>query len=155
MLVRKNIVHRSTLESGGNTGTNADMRFGDMTRMPEYRQADDDYLVTASAMLAELYRLDLRGLTMDRFVSAKIVVTCRYISILMASILKSKGIPARCRSGFAPYFTTNGQAWDHWVNEYWNGDRWVRIDVDGCLSLSGDAIDPFDMATDAESPFIV
>lgn len=33
MLIRKNIVHRTTLEQG-NTGTNADLRFGDMTKIP-------------------------------------------------------------------------------------------------------------------------
>lgn len=35
LLVRKNIMHRTTLEAG-NTGTNADLRFSDMTKVPWY-----------------------------------------------------------------------------------------------------------------------
>ena len=44
----------------------------------------------------------------------KIVVTCRYVSVLMSAILKAKGIPARCRAGFAPYFQ-EGVSMDRWV----------------------------------------
>ena len=122
LLVRKNLIHRSTLQEG-NTGTNVDLRFGDMTRVPWYRQPEDDILVTASAMLAELYRRDGKGLTLDREPGDKIVVTCRFTAILMASILRSKGIPARVRSGNAPYFDMGKLGHvsvDHWINQYWN-----------------------------------
>lgn len=149
-LVRKNTVHRTTL-AAGNVGTNADLRFGDMTKMPWWRQPDDDILPTAGAMLTELYRLDDRGLTMDRAVENKLVVTCRFVSILMASILKSKGIPARVRSGNAPYFGIHPGfnevvSYDHWINQYWSDaeNRWITIDVDGSLSLAED-FDPYDM----------
>ena len=54
LLVRKNIIHRSTL-AAGNTGTNADLKFGDMSQIPWYRQPEDDILVTAAAMLAPPY----------------------------------------------------------------------------------------------------
>ncbi len=144
LLVRKNIIHRTTL-AAGNVGTNADMRFGDMTKMPWWRQPDDDTLTTAVAMLAELHRLDGRGLVDDRAAENKIIVTCRYVSILMASILKAKGIPARVRAGNAPYFE-EGQSDDHWINQYWDDKqgRWITIDVDGSLSLVED-FDPYDM----------
>src|SRR3972149_6759612 len=59
--VRNSIIHRTSPEAG-NTGTNADLRYGDMTKVPWYRQPEDDVLVTAAAMLAELYRRDSRGL---------------------------------------------------------------------------------------------
>src|SRR3989344_157579 len=65
LLVRKRVVHRSTLVDG-NVGTNADLRFGDMTKIPWWRQPEDDVLVTAAAMLAELYRRDSRGFVIDR-----------------------------------------------------------------------------------------
>ncbi|EDK72400.1 restriction modification system DNA specificity domain [candidate division TM7 genomosp. GTL1] len=147
MLVRMNIIHRTTL-AAGNVGTNADLRFGDMTKMPWWRQPDDDILPTATAMLTELHRLDDRGLVADRAIENKIIVTCRFVSILMASILKSKGIPARVRSGNAPYFE-KGQSDDHWINQYWDDKRgqWVMIDVDGSLSLNED-FDPYDMTED-------
>ena len=64
-LVRKNFIHRTTL-AAGNTGTNANLMFGDMTKVPWWRQPEDDILVTAGAMLAELYRRDERGFVNDR-----------------------------------------------------------------------------------------
>ena len=41
----------------------------------------------------------------------------------MASILKSKSIPCRVRSGHAPYFDMGelrNVSTDHWINQYWN-----------------------------------
>lgn len=52
-LVRMNTIHRTTL-AAGNIGTNADLKYGDMTRVPWWRQPEDDMLVTAVSMLAEL-----------------------------------------------------------------------------------------------------
>lgn len=148
LLVRQNFVHRTTL-AWGNTKSNTDLRFGDMNEMPLWRQPEDDNLTTAAAMLAELYRRDERGLTPERKVKDKLVLTCRYDSILVASILKSKGIPTRVRSGFAPYFITN-KSIDHWINQYWNDaeNRWITIDVDGSISHNGD-FDAYDMPGDA------
>lgn len=149
-LVRANVIHRTTL-AAGNIGTNADLRFGDTTKMPWWRQPDDDILPTAAAMFAELNRRDERGLVGDRSVENKLVVTCRYISILIAAILKSKSIPTRVRSGNAAYFGEHPEfkevvSYDHWINQYWNETegRWVTIDVDGSWSLQAD-FDPYDM----------
>lgn len=135
LLARKQIIHINTLKNG-NTGSNEDMRYGDMTKIPWYRQCEDDIFPTVAAMLAELYRRDKRGLVLDRATEDKVVATCRHISILIASILKSKGIPCRVRSGFSPYFNLfGGKSTDHWINQYWNEkeNRWVTIDVDGSL----------------------
>lgn len=137
-LLRSSFIHRTTL-TAGNTGTNKDMKFGDMTKMPWYRQAEDDNLATAIAIIAELFRRDSKGLTLKRKVEDKVVLTCRYIAILMASILKTKGIPARVRSGFAGYWRGEKVSSDHWINEYWdkNKKRWIRIDVDGSFHDTG------------------
>lgn len=147
-LVRQNFVHRTTL-TWGNTKSNTDLRFGDMNEMPWWRQPEDDNLTTAAAMLAELYRRDERGLTANRAVKDKLVLTCRYDSILIASILKSKGIPTRVRSGFASYFEPNLSI-DHWINQYWSDDetRWLTIDVDGSISHKGN-FDAYNMPEDA------
>ncbi|MFA6888512.1 MAG: hypothetical protein WC254_03375 [Candidatus Woesearchaeota archaeon] len=147
-LVRGNIIHRSTL-ADGNTGTNVDKKFGDMTQVPWYRQPEDDILVTASAMLAELYRRDKRGFVKTRKEKDKLVLTCRFVSILVASILKSKGIPCRVRAGHADYFdmgVLGKVSTDHWLNQYWDfkQERWITIDVDGSWSLN-DKFDPYDM----------
>ncbi len=147
-LVRKNFLHRTTLRDG-NFGTNADLKFGDMKKMPWWRQPEDDILVTAAAMLAELYRRDERGFVTDRQPKDKLVLTCRYVAIMMASILKSKGIPTRVRAGNAPYFDMGNLgevSTDHWIAQYWNEkeNRWITIDVDGSWSL-GKKFDPYDM----------
>ncbi len=151
LLVRKNIIHPTTL-AAGNTGTNADLRFGDMKQVPWWRQPEDDILVTAVAMLAELYRRDARGITDDRQPQDKLVVSCRFVAVLVASILKCKGVAARVRAGNAPYFghgTAGAVSTDHWINQYWSDreNRWVTIDVDGSLSLNG-AFDAYDMPPD-------
>jgi hypothetical protein len=110
-LICHQIIHRITLKEG-NTNANKDKRYGDMDRFPWYRlRYEDDVLPTAVSMIAELLRLDDRGFLPDRKIEDKIVVTCRYVAILMASILKVKGIPCRVRSGFAPYLFK--ESWDH------------------------------------------
>ncbi|MFA7314417.1 MAG: transglutaminase-like domain-containing protein [Candidatus Magasanikbacteria bacterium] len=130
-LISHQIIHRITLKDG-NTNTNSDKKYGDMKKFPWYRlRCEDGVLTNTVAMIAELLRLDDKGFLSDRKVENKIVVTCRYVAILMASILKSKGIPCRVRSGFAPYFFKGSH--DHWINQYWNKnkEKWVTFDADG------------------------
>jgi len=120
-----------------------------MTKVPWWRQPEDDILVTAGAMLAEFYRRDERGFVNDREPKDKLVLTCRFVAIMIASILKSKGIPARVRSGNAPYFDMGelgNVSTDHWINQYWSEreNRWITIDVDGSWSLN-EAFDPYNM----------
>lgn len=147
-LVRKQIIHRTTLEAG-NVGTNADKKFGDMAKVPWYRQPEDDVFVTASAILAELYRRNEKGFITRRPEKDKLVLTCRFVAILMASILKSKGIPCRVRAGHAPYFDMGSLgkvSADHWINQYWDSkeEKWVTIDIDGSWSLNAH-FDPYDI----------
>ncbi|MDE5020797.1 hypothetical protein NAI54_10135, partial [Francisella tularensis subsp. holarctica] len=82
--------HRTTL-AAGNTGTNADLKFGNRQKVPWWRQPEDDILVTAGAMLTDLYRRNNSGFVEDREPKDKLVLTCRFVSIMVASILKSKG----------------------------------------------------------------
>lgn len=60
----------------------------------------------------------------------RVVNTCRQFSMFLCSILRERGIPARCRCGFATYFS-GGWFEDHWICEYWNKkeSRWVRVDA--------------------------
>ncbi len=57
------------------------------------------------------------------------VAICRQYSMLLCSILRERGIPARVRCGFSTYFQ-GGWFEDHWICEYWNKkkERWVRVD---------------------------
>jgi len=130
-LVTKQIIHRVILKEG-NTNANKDLQYGDMAKYPWYRlRCEDDVLTTTVSMIAELLRLDDRGFIPDRKVEDKIVVTCRFVAILMAAILKTKNIPCRVRSGFAPYFYNYSA--DHWINQYWdeNKGRWITFDAYG------------------------
>lgn len=154
-LICSQIIHRITLKEG-NTNMNQSLLYGDMTRFPWYRmRCEDDILLTAVAMTAELFRLDNKSFTFERQVENKIIVTCRYVSVLISAILKAKGIPCRCRSGFAPYFKA-GLSLDHWINQYWDKrqERWVTIDADffGDSSLGFNQYDipveKFDWAAD-------
>lgn len=146
-LVCSQVIHRVTLYEG-NTNANAKLQYGDMTKFPWYRmRCEDDILMTAAAMTAELFRLDGRGFVPDRKTENKIVVTCRYVSVLMSAILKAKNIPCRSRAGFAPYFQP-GKSMDHWINQYWNAKeaRWVTIDADGFYDENGMNLGQYDIA---------
>lgn len=145
-LVCSQIIHRITLQDG-NTNANADLRYGDMERYPWYRmRCEDDVFLTAVSMAAELFRMDERGFVSDRAVEHKLVLCCRYVSVLMTSILKAKGYAARCRAGYAPYFT-NGISMDHWITQYYDekANRWVTIDADGFFEEAEIGFDQYDM----------
>lgn len=145
-LICSQVIHRVTLKEG-NTNANGALLYGDMNRYPWYRmRCEDDVLLTAPALTAELFRMDERGFVRDRQVENKIVVTCRYVSVLMSAILKAKGIPARCRAGFAPYFK-EGVSMDHWINQYYNEKekRWVTFDADGFYEEGGMPLYQYDM----------
>ncbi|KWU01413.1 hypothetical protein APQ14_06820 [Vibrio toranzoniae] len=61
--------------------------------------------------------------------SHRVVSICRDFSLLVCSILRSKGVPARLRSGFATYLVQNHFE-DHWVCQYWDkGKGWVAADA--------------------------
>ncbi len=146
-LVCAQVIHRVTLREG-NTNANDKLQYGDMTRFPWYRmRCEDDILMTAAAMTAELFRLDERGFVPDRRTEDKIVVTCRYVSVLMSAILKARHIPCRSRSGFAPYCQP-GKSMDHWINQYWNAkeERWVTFDADGFYDENGMNLGQYDIA---------
>ena len=131
-LISHQIIHRVTLAEG-NQNANADLRYGDMNRWPWHRMpCEDDIYLTAPAMAAGLFRLDGRGFVPDRQVEHKLVLTCRFVSVLVSSIYKAKGIPCRSRAGFAPYCRP-GKSMDHWINQLWSEkeQRWITFDADG------------------------
>jgi hypothetical protein len=102
-------------------------RYG-VTLSPD-RQAEVQ-LRTMERRLAQTLELDSNPLTIARLNEKKIVGNCRDFSVTLASMLQSKGIPARPRCGFGAYFMADHFE-DHWVCEYWNGleGRWVLVDA--------------------------
>ena len=80
--------------------------------------------------LAHILELDSRPLTEVRPLEKKIVGNCRDFTLLLVSILRHQGGPARARCGFGAYFLTDHYE-DHWVAEYWNAEqeRWILVDA--------------------------
>ena len=62
----------------------------------------------------------------------RVVGNCRDFALLLTSILRHKGIPARERSGVARYFFPPPKDFheDHFITEYWNEkeERWIMVD---------------------------
>ena len=87
-------------------------------------------LRTIERRLARTLELDPHPLTETRPPEKKIVGNCRDFSVLLVSILRHQGIPARARCGFSAYFFPNHFE-DHWVAEYWNSEqqRWMLVDA--------------------------
>lgn len=150
-LVKRQVIHSISL-SVGREGAQINPVYGNIHDVPWYRQGEDDYFPTAAAILAELYRRDPRGFAPDRAVENKLIITCRFVAILMASILKTRGIPARVRAGYAPYIRPGADTIEtHWITQYWHAslERWITIDAD--TSLENRPFDPFDMPPDTFS----
>ena len=97
--------------------------------LPEERKAEVQ-LRTLQRRLARTLELDSRPLTEARLLENKLVGNCRDFSVLLVSILRHQGIPARARCGFGAYFIPDHYE-DHWVVEYWNEEqqRWILVDA--------------------------
>ncbi|MDT0275822.1 transglutaminase-like domain-containing protein [Blastococcus sp. DSM 46792] len=93
----------------------------------------------AGRLVEILLSLDRAPLVEPRRAEFRVVGTCRHFAVLACALLRSRGIPSRVRCGFATYFQP-GQALDHWIVEYQDGDRgrWVRIDPE---ILGGDVLE--------------
>jgi hypothetical protein len=98
-------------------------------KLSEERQAEVQ-LRTMERRLARTLELDPAPLNVTRPLEKKIVGNCRDFSLTLASMLQSRGIPARPRCGFGAYFLPNHYE-DHWVCEHWNEaeGRWVLVDA--------------------------
>ena len=98
--------------------------------------------------LERTLELDPGPLTTPRALDRKIVGNCRDFSVTLASMLQSKGIPARPRCGCGAYFRPDHYE-DQWVCEYWNEaeQRWILVDAQldelqrAALSISFDTLD--------------
>lgn len=71
---------------------------------------------------------DDRPLTTPRAPEQRIATNCRGFTVMSVALLRRRGVPARGRCGFGAYFTP-GWYEDHWVAEYFDGNRWKRLDA--------------------------
>jgi hypothetical protein len=75
---------------------------------------------------------------------------CAGFARIATAIFRAHGRPARCRAGFAAYFTP-GFLEDHWVCEYWDEDRWRFLDAqldDTAVRDFGISFSPCDVPRD-------
>jgi hypothetical protein len=79
--------------------------------------------IGAEAILDNVLELDASPLDMKRPAKRRMVGFCYHFALLHTALLRSQGVPARTRCGFAGYFEA-GKWIDHWVTEYWDGERW-------------------------------
>ncbi|WP_416969489.1 transglutaminase domain-containing protein [Streptomyces sp. 4F14] len=103
---------------------------GDATAagVPEERLAEKD-IRPAGELVAVLRALDPRPLHLPRTPATRVVGTCRHFATLACAFLRARAIPARARCGFGTYFLA-GHGFDHWIVEYHDGRRWIRVDVE-------------------------
>jgi hypothetical protein len=80
--------------------------------------------------LDRLFELDPQPLVNARPFDKRLVGNCRDFSVMLTTILRHQGVPARARCGFGRYFLPNHYE-DHWVCEYWDAaqNRWVLVDA--------------------------
>lgn len=131
ILQRKQTIHPVGLL---NPATRMDKEgfWGNLSEIPLTRiNFEEDYFPNALSMFAELLRLNPVYST-ERSARDKIHITCRCQAIMLAATLKAKEIPARVRSGFAPYIKEDGENRDHWITEWFDekSGRWILTDAD-------------------------
>jgi hypothetical protein len=102
-------------------------RYG--VQLSDERKSEVTIRAVASKM-ERLLEIDARPISQAREPELRLVGNCRDFSLLLASMLKTQGIPARARCGFGTYFMPNHFE-DHWMTEYWDpaGQRWVQVDA--------------------------
>ena len=88
-------------------------------QIPEERWNESLKYPTVQSILEGLLSHDSRGLVKDWKPANRLVLGCREYSILLASILKYRGIPARVRNGHATYLIPGFHA-SHTICEVWN-----------------------------------
>ena len=80
--------------------------------------------------LGRIMALEDRPLSVARPPDKRIAGRCNSYALTLVSMLRANGVPARSRCGFGAYFNPP-KFEDHWVCEYWDGDRrgWVLADA--------------------------
>jgi len=84
----------------------------------------------AAEFLDRALALDPRPLAEPRPPERRVVGNCRHFTLLLCSLLRARGMPARARCGFATWFEPSNFT-DHWVCEVWDPARgaWRLVDA--------------------------
>lgn len=125
---------------------------------PKKRMREVD-LHSIQESINRIREVENRPLVGRRKPQNRVANTCRQFAMFICSVLREKGVPARCRCGFSTYLE-NGWFEDHWICEYWNSNqkRWVMVDaeIDDAhvrqCKINLENINPADLPKEAFSP---
>lgn len=97
--------------------------------IPKERWNETAKYPTVKLILEGLLKYDSSGFITDRKPENRLVLGCRENALVLASILKFKGVPARIRFGHAAYLIP-GFYTNHVICEVWNKNekRWMFVD---------------------------
>ncbi|MBN2093085.1 transglutaminase domain-containing protein [candidate division KSB1 bacterium] len=98
-------------------------------QIPKERWNESFKYPTVQSILGGLVSYNSAGLTKDRKPEDRLILGCRENALLLASILKYRGIPARVRTGHVTYLRP-GFHLSHTICEVWNEheNRWMLVD---------------------------
>jgi hypothetical protein len=126
-LIQGLVVHQFWLLDEKNSGVTA------ASLMGRGRNLNDEInLRSIEDRIEVLLGLDDSPLTSPRRPDRRVVGNCRDYSLMLVSMLRHQGVPARVRSGVARYFYPDEvRLEDHFVCEFWNQaeERWQRTDA--------------------------
>jgi Transglutaminase-like superfamily len=96
---------------------------------PPEDRLSEIHLRSIAQRLARIVELDDRPLHVAREPDRRVLGRCNSFALLLVTMLRAKGVPARSRCGFAAYFNPPNFE-DHWVCEYWDAQegRWRLAD---------------------------
>jgi hypothetical protein len=89
---------------------------------PAGDRLSDIHLRPIAKRLARIVELDDRSLDIAREPERRVLQRCNSFALLLVTMLRAKGVPARSRCGFAAYFNPPNFE-DHWVCEYWDAQE--------------------------------
>ena len=115
---------------------------------PPAHRLGEIHLRPIATRLARIMELDVRPLSIARDPDRRALQRCNAFALMLVTMLRAKGVPARSRCGFAAYFNPPSFE-DHWLCEYWDARerRWRLADpqIDevwrGRLNIGFDTLD--------------
>ncbi|HEX6360904.1 transglutaminase domain-containing protein [Actinophytocola sp.] len=95
----------------------------------EFSQEDREsvHIRPVPRLLARILAVSPTPLATPRPPEELVAANCRHFTVFLVAALRAHGVPARARCGFGAYFAP-GFFEDHWVCEYWTGERWRLVD---------------------------
>jgi hypothetical protein len=102
-------------------------------KIPKERTDEGRKFFTVSLMLEELLKRNKKGLVASRKPEDRLVVTSVHHAMLLASILRYRGIPVRIRAGFAKYIgNKRNLRVSQVICEVWDEEqnKWILVDPD-------------------------